>query len=131
MRIVHALLLAALFLPSIVRADPVPSPMLAHVELVEGKQRTDYAVFIAPDGNGGELKVDAPGQLTTKVDLGMRRGPSGPELAFSIEHLSPDKSSYTARGEIALPPPGKKVVVARVPRGESSVEVVVSLTAAR
>jgi hypothetical protein len=135
MRITKLLPLPIVALASIAHADPppnsLPPPMLAHLELVDGKQHTDYAVFIGSDGKGSELKVDSPGQLATRVNFELRRSPEGPALAFWVEHVGPDKSSYAARGEIALPPVGKKVLAARVPRGDASVDVLLSLTAAK
>ncbi len=133
MRIVRLLPLPVLLYASIAHADAPPAPMLAHVELVEGKLSTDHAVFIAPDSGGGELDVDTPGQLVTKVKVRMiQRGASAPEIEFEVVRTSIHKTSpqlsFGAKGQIAAPPPGKKVLVARVPHNGATVDILLSLT---
>jgi hypothetical protein len=102
-------------------AEGTPS-LLMHVEVVEGRQATDHAVFVCDNGDG-EVKVDAPGGVSTKVKLRMR---GGPVVAFEVEHQAADRTTWMARGETSLPAPGKRVVVARVPEAGGTAEVVLS-----
>jgi hypothetical protein len=133
--LVVSLLTALLLTASSARADspapslPQPLPMLAHVEI----GGAEHAVFISPDGDGGALEVDVPGQTTTRVKVRLtRRGPATlPGVAFEVMHVGTDKASFTARGEIALPTPGKPVLVARVPQKGKSLDILLSLTPAR
>lgn len=125
-------LLTLLLGASTAHAEPPPAlplPMLAHVEI----GGAEHAVFISPDGDGGSLDIDVPGQTLTKVKVRLtRRGPATvPGVAFEVMHVGTDKSAFTARGEIALPLPGKSVLVARIPQKGKSLDVLLSLTPAR
>jgi hypothetical protein len=112
-------------------------PLLAHVEIadVTGTQRaaTDHAVFVSPSGEPGELRVDVPGQLSTSIKLRyVGRGASTPGAAgvidYEVMRSAPDKSSLHARGEIAAPAPGTRVLIARLPRGSGSVEIALTFS---
>ncbi|HZS36279.1 MAG TPA: hypothetical protein VFF06_05605 [Polyangia bacterium] len=126
------LLLAVCPFSAIARADAQPAlaPALAHVEIAEtqGGQRAvdDHAVFVTPSGEPGEVVVNQPGGQQTRLKLRLVTH-GAPGVSFEIERVASDRTSYTAKGEIALPPPGKKVLLARVPRASGPVEIWLSL----
>ena len=127
MRIALGLLtLTALSSPSLA-AELLPQPALVHVEISDGKRATDYAIYIAPDGEG-MLDVGA-GPEVTKVKLRViRRGPgAAPVLEFEVNHSGANHLGYTARGEIAPPKPGKRVLIARVPQPSGAIDLLLSI----
>ena len=92
-------------------ADP-PPPLVAHIDLVDGNHDTDYAVALSSNGEPAELTVIGPGPLSTKLRL--RK--AGVGLEFDVEQVAADHTSFRAHGDLPLPPSGKRVTVARVPR---------------
>jgi len=109
---------------------PTLAPVLAHVEIAEsqGGSRSvdDCAVFVTPSGEPGELVVNQPGGQQTRLKLRLVTH-AGPAVTFDVERVGADRTSYSARGEIALPPAGKKVLLARVARAAGPVEIWLSL----
>jgi hypothetical protein len=124
--------LAVLFVAGAARAE-APASLLVHVEISDGeghaRSSADHAVFIA-DSEWGELHADSPGAASTHVKLRVVDRPAGPTLLFDVQHVDADKASYSARGSIALPPPGRRVVVARVPRRGGDAEIALSIAPA-
>jgi hypothetical protein len=109
------------------RAAEPAQPVLAHLEVVEGKVTHDHVVGVAPSSEG-TLDVDAPGPQTTKVRLRYLQGKDGaPELAYEVKHVGADHTSWAASGEVAPPPPGKRMLVAKVPQGSTNVELYLTL----
>jgi hypothetical protein len=107
-------------------AEPVV-PVLAHLEVVEGKQVYDHVVGVAPSSEG-LLDVDTPGPMVTRVRLRYLQGKDGaPELAYEVKHTGADKSSWAAAGEVTPPMPGKRMLVARVPQQSGAVELYLTL----
>jgi hypothetical protein len=101
------ILLASLFFAIPAFAEP---PLLAHIDIVDGARESALALVVPPNGEPSELSVSGP--VTTKIRL--RRSTLG--LEFDVEHIAADHTGFHARGEVPMPPVGKRVVVARVPR---------------
>jgi len=107
-------------------AEPT-QPVLAHLEVVEGKSVSDHVVGVAPSSEG-LLDVDSAGPQVTRVRLRYLAGKDGaPELAYEVKHVGADKSSWAAVGEVPPPPPGKRTLVARVPQPSGNVELYLTL----
>jgi hypothetical protein len=104
-------------------AEPPPPPVLAHVEVVDGGREADYAVAVSATGEPAELTVVGPGPMSTKLRL--RR--AGVGLEFDVEQTGADHTSFHAHGDLPLPPAGKRVTVARVPRASGTAEVQLTL----
>src|SRR4051812_34982744 len=122
------LTLTAAFLalsPLAVAAEPPrPQPLLAHVEIARGKTTTEQAVFLSSEG---EIDETLP-TSSTKVRLRVLRAADGTtDLAFDLSHVGAEHVSWSARGEIAQPPPGKRVLIARVAEPSGPVEVYLSV----
>lgn len=117
---------------SAARADAPPAlaPSLAQLEIAEtqGSARAsdELAVFVTPSGEPGELDVSQPGGLQTRIKLRLITH-GAPAVAFNVERVGADHASFAAKGEIALPPAGKKVLLARVPRPTGAVELWLTL----
>jgi hypothetical protein len=109
------------------RADAPPplAPVLARVEIAQGKTVTDQAVYLGPDG---EVAVEAPGASSTKIHLHLQRRDNRTQLAFDLAHTGADRTSWFARGEIVQPEAGKRVLVARVAEPSGPVEIYLSVT---
>jgi hypothetical protein len=109
----------------------VGAPALAHLEIVDGKTKIDHAVFLSPDGEGA-LDVEGPVPALTQMKLRLIRARDNQvELAFEVKHIGADKFSFSARGEVTPPPFGKKVLIAHVPEGSTSVDLYLTLQPAR
>jgi hypothetical protein len=105
------------------KAEPPPPPVLAHVDVVDGKSESDYAVAVSATGEPAELTVVGPGPMSTKLKL--RR--AGVGIEFDVEQTGADHTSFRAHGDLPLPPAGKRVTVARVPRASGTAEVQLTL----
>jgi hypothetical protein len=119
----------ALAAPHARAAEPA-QPVLAHLEVVEAKSISDHVVGVAPSSEG-MLDVDTPsqsGSMVTRVRLRYLQAKDGtPELAYEVKHVGADKSSWAASGEVTPPPPGKRMLVARVPQPSGAVELYLTL----
>ena len=100
-------ILFALLVSTAALADPI-----AHITIVDGSHESELALVLPSSGEPSELTVSGP--ITTKIRL--RKAPSG--LEFDVEQAAVDHTSFRARGEVAPPPQGKRVTVARIPRPE-------------
>jgi hypothetical protein len=107
----------------VARAEAPPLPALVHVEVVDGGHEADYAVAVSATGEPAELTVIGPGPMSTKLRL--RR--AGVGLEFDVEQTGADHTSFRAHGDLPLPPAGKRVTVARVPRASGTAEVQLTL----
>jgi hypothetical protein len=107
---------------AVARAEP-PVPAVATVELVDGGRPVDFVVPLGPGGEPGELFVAGPGAASTRVKL--RRLAAG--VLLEVEESTAEHISFNVKGEVAAPPPGKKVLVARVPHAGGSAEISLSL----
>jgi hypothetical protein len=109
------------------RAAEPAQPVLAHLEVVEGKSVQDHVVGVAPSSEG-LLDVDTAGPNVTRVRLRYLQPRDGAaELAYEVKHVGADKSSWAAAGEVTPPAPGKRVLVARVPQPTGAVELYLTL----
>jgi hypothetical protein len=107
------LLLASLLFaaPALLFAAPaLADPIVANLDIVGSAQMTSLAVVVPSDGEPAELSISGP--VSTHVKL--RKAPLG--LEFDVEETTADHTSFRARGELAPPPTGKTVTLARVPR---------------
>jgi hypothetical protein len=126
------LALAVLSLPmTAARADtPPPASVVAHLEIVSPQRTSEHAISIAPDGDSGSVDADGPGRTNTHVQMRLHtRGGAG--ISFEVRHVAEDKTTWSAKGDVPPPAPGKKVVVARVPQAGGDIELRLSLTPAR
>ena len=85
-------------------------PVVAQVGIVDGAHESQLALAIAENGEPAELSVSGP--ISTKLKLRKL----GQGLEFDVEQIGADHTGFRARGEVPLPPQGKRVIVARVPR---------------
>jgi hypothetical protein len=115
------------------RAERAPTAsMLVHLEITEGgaaRKSHDLAIVLGSDGEWGAIDVNDNGSpAKTKVKLRIvDRNAAPPILVFDVEHKDGDHASFGVRGEVDLPAPGKRVVVAKIPRTDGTAEVAIQV----
>jgi hypothetical protein len=119
----------------------VPSFVLqAHAE---ASTSTSVRVEIASQGAGrhvenftltvsenepGELRVTVPGVRDTSLKLRFDHPHGVTGLNYEVNQIGSDKQSFSVRGQVGLPPPGKRTVVAHIPlAGEAEAEVALTI----
>lgn len=106
-------------------ADPVPAPPSALVRVQigpVGSRGSEQALTVGSDGEWGEVQVEGVNAPSTKVRLKLVARQQ-PMVAFDVSY-SDKIEKVAARGEVQLPPPGKRVVVARLGRAAGVAEEV-------
>lgn len=115
------------------RAERAPTgSMLVHLEIAEGgaaRKLQDLAIVLGTDGEWGAIDVNdngSPAKTKVKLRIVDRNG-APPILVFDVEHKDGEHASFGVRGEVDLPAPGKRVVVAKIPRTDGVAEVAIQV----
>lgn len=135
--VLYALVLSSLILSALARhahAEPARFAMV-RIEIAsnpgQGRHAEQFTLVVS-ESEPGEMRVALPGagQTHLKLHLDHHGGPGS--LSYEVDQSVADQQSFSVRGRIDVPAPGKRTVVAHLPlAGEAEAEVAMTVLPAR
>lgn len=115
-------------------AEPTRFAMV-RIEIVsdpgQGRHAEHFTLMVS-ENEPGEMRVGLPGAGETHLKLHLDHHAGVASLRYEVNQSVTDKQSFSLRGDLDLPVPGKRTVVAHLPlAGEAEAEVAMTVLPAR